>query len=220
MIAQNLISDSVTPLKTSDTGSVALKLMEEFKVKHLPIVNNEQFLGIIAETDIVEHNSFDDAIGNHKLSLTGAFVLNDKHIFEIIKTAGSFNLSLIPVVSEDNTYLGVILLQNLIKGFSEILSTWNPGGIIILELSSNDYSLTEIANIVESNDAKILSMYLASRPDSTKIEITLKLNKMDIGSVLQTFNRYQYVVKNSFFENEYFDNLKDRYDSFLHYLNI
>lgn len=220
MIAQNLISDSVTPLKTSDTGSVALKLMEEFKVKHLPIVNNEQFLGIIAESDIVEHNNFDDAIGNHKLSLSGAFVLSDKHIFEIIKTAGSFNLTLIPVVSEDNTYLGVIILQNLIKGFSEILSTWNPGGIIILELSSNDYSLTEIANIVESNDAKILSMYLASHPDSTKIEITLKLNKMDIAPVLQTFNRYQYVVKDSFFENEYFDNLKDRYDSFLHYLNI
>ena len=220
MIAQNLISDSVTPLKTSDTGSVALKLMEEFKVTHLPIVNNEQFLGIIAETDILEHNNLNDAIGNHKLSLTGAFVLNDRHIYEIIKTAGSFNLSLIPVVSEDNSYLGVILLQNLIKGFSEILSTWNPGGIIVLELSSNDYSLTEISNIVESNDAKILSMYLATHPDSTKIEITLKLNKMDIGSVLQTFNRYQYVVKNSFFENEYFDNLKDRYDSFLHYLNI
>jgi len=220
MIAQKLISDSVTPLKTSDTAVEALKLMEEFKVSHLPIVNNEQFLGIISEGDILEHNNFNDAIGSHRLSLTGAFVTNDKHIFEIIKTAGSFNLSLIPVVGDDNIYLGVILLQNLIKGFSEIISAWNPGGIIVLELNLNDYSLTEIANIVESNDAKILSMYVATHTDSTKIEITLKLNRMDITSVLQTFNRYQYVVKASFFESDFFDNLKDRYDSFIHYLNI
>ncbi len=220
MIAQKLISDSVTPLKTSDTAVEALKLMEEFKVSHLPIVNNEQFLGIISEGDILEHNNFNDAIGNHRLSLTGAFVTTDKHIFEIIKTAGSFNLSLIPVVGDDNIYLGVILLQNLVKGFSEIISAWNPGGIIVLELNLNDYSLTEIANIVESNDAKILSMYVATHTDSTKIEITLKLNRMDITSVLQTFNRYQYVVKASFFESDFFDNLKDRYDSFIHYLNI
>ena len=220
MLAQDLLSDSITPLKTSDTGTKALKLMKDYKVSHLPIVNNEQLLGLISENDIIEHHNLNDAIGNHRLSLTGAVVTYDKHIYEILKIVSSFNLSLIPVVNNDNTYRGVIFLQNLIKGFSEMLAVWNPGGIIILELNSNDYNLTQIANIVESNDAKILNLYISTHPDSTKIEVTLKLNRMDIGPILQTFNRYQYFIKYSFYENEYFDDLKERYDSFMHYLNI
>ncbi|HRS53230.1 MAG TPA: CBS domain-containing protein [Bacteroidales bacterium] len=220
MIAQDLLSDNITPLKTSDTGADAIKIMEEYKVTHLPIVNNEQFLGLISETDIIEHNKLDDAIGNHNLSLSGASVHKYQHIYEVLKIAGGLKLTLIPVVDDDNTYLGTIDLITLIKSFSEVLAVNNPGGIIILELNSNDFSLTEIASIIESNDAKILSLYISSYPDSTKIEVTIKLNRMDIGPVLQTFNRYQYVIKASYYESNYFDDLKDRFDAFLHYLNI
>jgi len=220
MLAGNLITETYVSLKTSDSGADALKLMEEFKVSHLPVVNNEQLLGLISDADIYEHNAPEDAVGSHKLSLNAAYALKDQHIYEIIKTVVSLKLSLIPVVEDNNTFLGVITLQNLLAGFSDILAATNPGGIIILELNTNDYSLTEIAGIVESNDAKILSLYVSANKDSTKMEVTLKLNRMDFTSVLQTFNRYQYVVKASFFESDYYDNLKDRYDSFLHYLNI
>ena len=92
--------------------------------------------------------------------------------------------------------------------------------IIVLEINDKDYLLTEIAQIVESNDAKVLSMYITSHPDSTKFEVTLKINKMDVGSILQTFNRYDYIISASFTEDTYTDNLQDRFDSLMNYLNI
>ncbi|MCK4408396.1 MAG: CBS domain-containing protein, partial [Bacteroidales bacterium] len=86
--------------------------------------------------------------------------------------------------------------------------------------NNNDYSLTEIAQIVESNGAKVLSLYVTSHPDSTKIEVTLKINKIDILPVLQTFNRYNYIVKASYSEKENLDDLRERFESLMNYLNI
>ncbi|HJN06150.1 MAG TPA: CBS domain-containing protein, partial [Bacteroidales bacterium] len=95
-----------------------------------------------------------------------------------------------------------------------------PGGVIVLEVSVNDYSLTEIANIVESNDAKVLSSYILSKVNSTKLEVIIKVSKLELGSILQTFERFGYQVNASFEEDVDLDELKDNYDSLINYLNI
>lgn len=220
MLANELISDSVIPLKTSDSGSLALSLMEEFKVSHLPIVNNVEFLGLISEEDILSLNLPDEPLGNHKLSLSRPFINDDQHIFDIIKIFSELKLSLLPVLDKKNNYLGIITLLDLVHNLSRIISLNNPGGIIILELNNNEYTLTEIAQIVESNDAKVLNLYITSFPNSTKINVTLKINKIDLTQVLKTFNRYDYIVKASYSENQYFDDIKDRFDLLMNYLNM
>ena len=221
MLAKSLITETFTPLKTSDSGAVALGLMDEYRVSHLPIVNNVEFLGVISDTDIYNMNSFDDPVGNHLLSITGAYVVEDEHIYDVIKTFAEHQLTLLPVISEKNNYLGVITLQSLAGHLAAITAVDNPGGIIVLEVNEKDYSLSEIAQIVESNDAKVLSLYMNSVPDSTRLEITLKLNRIDIGPVLQTFNRYNYLVKASYSDKDvYNEGIQDRFDSLMNYLNI
>jgi hypothetical protein len=96
----------------------------------------------------------------------------------------------------------------------------NPGGVIVLEMSQNDYDLSEIARIVESNDAKVLSLFISTHVDSTRLEVVLKLNRTDLGGVLQTFDRYGYFVKASFGDEEDHDDLKENYDSLMNYLNL
>jgi acetoin utilization protein AcuB len=220
MIAKDLISTTVIPLKTSDTGMAALNIMEDIKVSHLPIVNNEEFLGLVSQVDIENLNTPDEALGNHNLSLTRPFVYQDQNIFEIIRLFSSLKLSMLPVLDRKNNYLGVITLTDLVQKFSAFAAAENPGGVIILELNNNDYSLQEIAQIIESNDAKVLSLYVTTFPDSTKIEISIKLNKIDIRPVLQTLYRYNYRVTASFSEEEDQDILKERFDSLMNYLNI
>ena len=220
MISKDLISSSIIPLKTSDTGSDALNLMDELKVSHLPIVNNVDLLGLISEEDIYSLNNLDAPIGDHKLSVKRPFIDKFQHIYDAIRLISELELSLIPVLDEKNKYIGVITLEKLIDHFAHTLSINNPGGIIVLEINTNDYSLSEIAQIVESNDAKILSLYVTSHEDSTKMELTLKINKMDINGILQTLNRYNYIIVASFSEKDYLDDLMDRYDSLMNYLNI
>lgn len=220
MIAKQLIVDGIIPLKTSDTGKTALSWMDDYKISHLPIVNNQKFLGLISELDIYNLNNFDEPLGNHKLSLIQPYVKENQHIYDVLKIVNALGLTLIPVLNDKEDYLGSITLKNLLKYFAESLSVENPGGIIILETAYNNYSLTEIANIVESNDAKILSTYILNHEDSTRIEIALKINKQDIAAILKTFDRYGYFVKASFNEDTDLDDLKDRYNILMNYLNV
>lgn len=220
MIAKDLISDTIMPLQTSDTGMTALNWMEEFKVTHLPIVNNFDFLGLISETDIYELNNYDEPLGNHALSLTNPFVTENQHVYDIIHLVHELKLTLIPVVDDKNHYIGSITLQCLTKYFARLAAVDNPGGIIVLEMGVHDFLLSEIARIVESNDAIILSLYVMNLPDSTKMQVTIKVNRMDIGPLIATFDRFNYTIKASFFKSDYDETLHDRYDSLMKFLDI
>ena len=221
MIAIDLITDIIIPLKTSDKGIDALGMMEEYKVSHLPIVNNVEFLGLISENDIYSINNPEGAIGNYKLSLPMAFVLKHQHIFDVYKVLGIYDLTLIPVLDDKNKYMGSITLETLCNNLSKASFISSPGGIIVLEMSVNNYSLSEITQIIESNNAKIMAMYINSIKDSTKLEVSIKVNKMDIGSILQTFNRYDYFIKASYSEQEsLFEDLNDRYSSLMNFLDL
>ncbi len=220
MFAKDLTDETILPVKTSDTGALALTMMDEYKVSHLPIVNNTDFLGLITEDDIYTNNHFDDPLGTHILSLNRPFVNENQHVFEVVKIFAELELTLLPVVDAKENYLGVISKRKLIEEFSEITAVKSPGAILVLEISVNDYSLSEIAQIVESNDTKILSTYITSHPDSTKMDVTLKLNRNDIAPVLQTFNRYNYIVKGIYAEPEVSDDLNERFDALMKYLSI
>ncbi len=220
MIAKNLITDGIMPLKTSDTGKTALGWMEEYKVSHLPIVNDQKFLGLISELDIYDLNNFDEPLGNHKLSLKNPYVFDYQHIYDVLKLINEQNLSLVPVLNEKGDYLGSISLQNLMKYFARALSVDNPGSIIVLEMSYNNYSLTELAKIVEENDAKILSTFLINHEDSTRLDVFLKLNTIEIASIIKTFERFDYFVKASYGEKDDMDDLRERYNSLMNYLNV
>jgi len=221
MLAKELISDVIPALKTSDNGVKALYWMDIFRISHLPIVNNTEFLGLISDTDIYDLNSPDEPIGNHNLSLFSPFVSEEQHVYEAIALVSNLKLSVIPVLDSNNNYMGMITAQKLMHYMGELFAVKNPGGIIILEIATNDYSLTQIAQIVESNDAKILSLYITSPVDSTKMEISLKINRVDLTSIIQTFIRFEYIIKASFSENNEMESLyNNRFEQFLHYLNI
>lgn len=219
MIAKKLVKE--VPVVSMETpGIVAMSLMDELKLTNLPVANGKEFLGVISETLLF-------AMPNPELSLAEAGVKPDnlstpegQHIYEITQLFVENQLSLLPVVDEYRNYIGSILLADMVKSFGDFALVCEPGGIIVLEIAERDYSLQEIAGIVESNDARILSVQTATHADSTRMEITLKINKMDLRPVLQTFDRYNYTVSASFQETEYDDGLRDRYDSLMNYLKI
>ncbi len=221
MLAKELISDIIPPLMTSDNGIKALVWMEIFKVSHLPIVNNNDFLGLISDTDIYDLNEADQSIGAHPLSLIRPYVYWNQHIYEVISLVSKLNLTVIPVLNEHNHYIGSITVQDLAINFARLTAANEPGAIIILELNIHDYLLTEIAQIVESNDSKILSMHVSTFKNSTKLNVTLKLNTSNLTSIVQTFERYNYNIKASFLEDEKLEHFYDeRFESFMNYLDI
>ncbi len=219
MVAESLISDVIIPLRTSDTGDEALGMMDDFYVRHLPIVNNEQLLGVISENDILNFDAH-EAVGSYSLSLRRPYVNAKDHIYEVMRQLAQSDLSVIPVVDNENNYLGVVTQEDLLHYFATTFSFTEPGSIIVLEINKRDYSLAEIARIIESESAIILSNFITSQPDSLKMEVTIKVNRQNIQSIIATFQRFDYLIKASFNESEYVDSLKERYDSLMSYLNV
>lgn len=220
MTAKDLISGIIPPLKSSDSGLKAIEWMQEFNVHHLPVIDGTKFLGLLSEDDILDLSNPAEPISSHNFSLNKPFVKEGEHIFEVIKVAAQLHLTLIPVVDDHNHYQGSISLESLIDKLASFSSIDDPGGILVLEINKNDYSLTEISRIVESNNAQILSSIITSHKDSTKIEVTIKLNISDLKHVISTFERFEYTVVASYQESGYFDHLKENYDSLMNYLNI
>ncbi len=221
MVAKDLISDVVPSLKTSDTGQTALNWMEIFRISHLPIVNNLDFLGLISDTDIYDMNQPEEPIGNHALTLFKPFVTTEQHLFEVIGLASRLKLTVVPVLDDKSHFKGVITTTDLVRYLAGISSMDQQGGIIVLELIERDYSLSQIAQIVESNNVKVLSMYVTSPPDSTRLEVTIKVNTNDLVSVIRTFERYNYDVKTWVTSDDSMDKFySERFDILMKYMNI
>lgn len=219
MNARELISKTIDPLMTSMSGDLALDKMHHANVRHLPIVNNTQLLGLISEDDVLEHDGA-DPVGSYALSIMKPYAKENDHVFEVLHLLANYNLSLIPVVDNANDYLGSISQEDLIQYFAKSFSFAEPGSILVLEMKERDYSLSEIARIFESENTLILSSFITSDPDEQKIYITLKVNKQDLRNVLMTLERYNYTVLATYTEEDFKDTLQERYDALMTYLNI
>lgn len=220
MYAHELISDAITPVRSSDPIQKVIDKMADFRVNHLPIIDNKQYMGLVSDHDILEIH--DHALPTAALSLTlySPFVFEEQHIYDVIRLFYEQKLSLLPVLDSNKNYKGVISINTIIEHLATLTSAKEPGGIIVLEVDNRNNSLSHIAQIVESDNAQILSSFVESFPDSTRLEITLKLNRTEISSIIASFLRYNYVVKATFNDIKSYDGSSDRYDQLMNYLDI
>lgn len=220
MLARELISKMVPPLRPTDEMDRALAWMDEFKISHLPVVDGTEFLGLISEDNVLDGNSPTDNINFLSADLNREFVLESEHIYNVIRRLAATDLSVIAVLNEDEKYCGCITLSDLVSKFEELAVINQPGGIIVLNLNKKDYSLAQVAHVVESNEAKVLSSYIFENPESGKLELTLKVNQEQVEPIIQSLERYDYEVIAYFQESSHLEDLKGRYDELMRYINI
>ena len=139
---------------------------------------------------------------------------------DVMKAAVDFNVKVVPVIDEDENYLGLISAESCMRAFATLNSVSDKGGIIELERSVTDYSLSEVARIVEENEAQILSFYTQRNHEEGTIQITIKLNTTELNGIISAFERYEYQVLGVFNETEYTEDMKERYDALMRYLNV
>lgn len=220
MTIKDYISQDCPELTRLDSPVNALNLMDEYQVSHLPVVENGKYLGLVSEDELEVRDRPSQGLISGTQDLLAIKIASHQHIYDALRLVSENHITVIPVVNEENDYLGCITRTALLEGLAKAQSVGDPGGIIVLEMKANDYSLREIADIVEGNDAKILSLTLSNPADSILLEVTLKINQTDLNGILQTFNRYDYVVKVHFQEPRYEVDLKNKYEEFMKYLNI
>ena len=220
MIAPDLISHSITPLSINDSGEHALVVMHEYNVNQLPIVDGDLYIGLLLMEDVVNMKNMNKTLKGFASHFRKPFVKNTAHIFDVMKAAVDFNVRVVPVINEQNQYLGLISAESCLRAFATLNSVNDAGGILELEVSLKDYQLSKVARIVEDNEAEILCLYTNINQANQLAEITIKLNTTEVASIVAAFERYNYEVKAIHNDTEYTENLKERYDSFMRYLNV
>jgi len=220
MDASTLISYSVPPLKLSDTGVKALLWMNDFHVRHLPVVEDGKLLGILSEDEVLNFANAKITIGESRPVLLLKSVPTQKHLYDIMKLVVDFNLTVIPVLNDEGDYMGLITIEDLLRKLADTGSITQPGGVLVLEMAPRDYSLSEISRLIELENAMILSSFISSPYGTNNLELTLKLNKEDLKHIVATLERFGYDVTSSFYESEFIDTLNDRYEGLMRYLDV
>jgi CBS domain-containing protein len=221
MTAKELTTGSLPVLSLSDTIHYALQRMEEYSVPHLPVTGQSGFLGLATEKECLDIRTPDKELRDAGITLLQVSVNEHDHIFHALDLLMERHLMALPVVDSENRYLGSITSLELLKGLASMLSVKQPGGIIQIEIPEREFLLSEIVQIAESNDTRIINVTVSSIPNSVVLLVNIKMNRLDIGPVLQTLNRYNYNVKGSWSdEDSYSANLSERFDALMNYLNI
>lgn len=161
MIASELISNVVPVLKPEDTCLQALNWMELFRVSHLPMEQGKMYLGLVDDEMIYAHGDLNDRLDVLQIPVEGTFVYENYHIYDVICLAAGSLLSVVPVLDRKNNFVGSITLTDILRHLDTLLCVDQPGGILVLEVNRIDYSLAEVAQIVEYNEARVLSCYVS-----------------------------------------------------------
>lgn len=220
MNARELVNDSFPPLTLADNGLKGLGWMEEFRVEHLPIVDQSKYLGLISEQDILKLTALDQPLETQKLSLIHPFVSANKPVFEVVRSMSKDKLTVIPVLDEHQNYLGLITLSDILKHYSESGIFEDANGVIVIEMDPKQYSMAEIARLIEQEDARIMSSYVTPNARQETIDVTLKINQRELSRILSSFSRHGYNVKEHYHQSDFADDLKSRYDMLMNYLGI
>lgn len=218
MLVSKIISHELPALVPDDRPETALQYMQDWKVSHLPVVDGTRLLGLIEESSILGFEAQSAKVVD--FSLLPFQVTPDQHVFEVIEIISTNQLSTLPVADADQNYLGEISLATVIDYMADFQAVRHEGSILVLEMNDVDYSLAEIARLIEGNDVKVLSAAVTSFEDSRRVEVSLKINQTQIRGVVQTLQRYDYTVKAYFDAPTYETEMRRRYDELMRYLDL
>jgi len=215
-----LINDMIPPLKGSDDAAKALIWMEELRLEYLPVIEENQFLGFLSETMILDENDAAKPVKDYLLDGKDCVIYDNQHIYEAVKKATDYDFQSVVVLNTEGVYRGILLLSDLLSVFSQSAFIQSPGGIIVLSINQIDYSLSEISRLIESNEAQILgtSIHL-DKNDPAKIKLTLKINREDLTHITATLERFDYTVVAKYHETANITNERERLDMLMRYLD-
>jgi predicted transcriptional regulator len=217
-LSEFVINDIKPLLNTDDISEIQL-LFNQLTYSHIPIKNKEGvYLGCISETDAHCFES-DKQIEEYRYSGEGFFVREDTNWLDVLEAFAQNATNIMPVLNNNNVYLGYYELKDIISLFNETPFFAEAGGILIVEKGLNDYSFSELSQIIESNDGKLLGAFI-SKIENDLVQITLKIGNTGLNEIMQTFRRYSYNIISSHEEDNYLQSLKDRSDYLNKYLNI
>ncbi|MCW4468244.1 acetoin utilization protein acuB [Flavobacterium sp. MFBS3-15] len=214
----DFLSNTIKPLRTTDTVADAQDLFAEYPFSHFPVLEEGVYIGcaIAEDTELMD---IEKTMADLRYSFERFFVRDTTIWLDVLEVFAKNETNLLPVLSAENQYLGYYEITDIITMFHQTPFLKEEGGILVVEKGITDYSMSEVAQIVESNNGRLLGFFI-SEANLEKVQITLKISLGGLSEIIQTFRRYNYAIISEHQEDAYLNTLKDRSDYLDKYLNI
>ena len=218
MPLREYIINDIKPLKASDKIADAQQLFNQLTYSHVPVKKKGDFVGCLSETDIHCFNA-NKTIGDYLYAAEGFHVSPTTIWLDVLEAFAQNDTNIMPVIDDNGDYLGYYELHDIISLFNDTPFFSEAGAIIIVEKGLNDYSFSEISQIVESNDAKLYGAFI-SKIENDVVQVIIKIGHKGLNEIAQTFRRYGYNIVSNHHEDTHIENLKERSDYLRKYLNL
>lgn len=217
-VLSEYINNDLKPISVNDLLVTVQDFFMDVPYTHFPVLENEVYLGCISAVD-AETFDMNKKVSDYRYAFEGFFVRNNMVWLDVLEVFARNNSNIVPILNENNQYIGYYLITDVIKFLNETPFLKETGGIIVVEKAVIDYSMSQIAQIVESNNGKLLGLFV-SEAINDKVQITVKTTLGGMNDIIQTFRRYNYEIVSEHNEDNYINNLKERSEYLDKYLNI
>jgi Mg/Co/Ni transporter MgtE len=212
------ITNDFKAIDSQDSISTVQSFFDDLHFSHFPIIEEGIYIGSIASEDLQTFD-IEKKVNDYKFTLEGFFARTTTIWLDVLEIFAKNHTNLVPVLDESNAYVGYYEIEDIMKFFHETPFLKEPGSILIVKKSAVEYSMSQITQIIESNNGKLLGVFISDL-DAQNVEVTLKLSIGAINEIIQTFRRYDYEIISEHQEDNYINNLKERSDYLEKYLNI
>ena len=214
----NYITNDYKALDSQETIFDAQDRLDEISYSHFPVVEEDVYIGCIIKDDLETFDG-DKKVADYRFTLEPFFARTTMIWLDVLEVFAKNHTNLVPVLDENNQYKDYYEIEDIIKFFHETPFLKEQGGIIIVQKGILDYSMSQVAQIVESNNGKLLGLFV-SEANTENVQITIKISLGGMNDIIQTFRRYNYEIISEHQEDNYINNLKERSDYLDKYLNI
>jgi CBS domain-containing protein len=215
----NSITPNLPVIYLHDTLEHIHQVMNESHLQQLAVVDQNKCIGIITESDLLNLSS-QLLLIECKDKIKKYFVFANEHLLEAVKKLSFLKLHLIPVVDEEENYLGSVIADELLYAWNDDSAIKDSGSLIILEVERKNFSMAAVCSLIEEMQIGVIYCSVNQQPEAETMEVTLKVNTADLSSVIGILEKHHYIIKNFFNESNYIEELKERYSGLMNYLKI
>ena len=220
MLIGQFLSNADFSIQKTDSLQLALEKLQDMLCKELVVLNGDEYIGFVNESNLLDADDEQAPISTIKINTAPIQLKFNQHPYDALVMTTVYNSSLVPILDQDNKYIGVSTLLDILKAIALIQSQNESGAIIVLSIGLHDFSLSQIAHLVESDNCRILNCATKINLESDSIEVTLKVDKTNINSLLNSFLRHNYIVMETHNTVAAFDDTAERYQQLMNYINI
>jgi predicted transcriptional regulator len=208
MEISNYIISKTKPFQMNDLIDKAQRFFNKNIHTHFPVINEGVYMGCLQAEDTFTFDK-NKSIGEFLYLFERFYVRDSAMWLEVLEAFAQNNTDLMPVLNAENQFLGFYELNAIFNVLTDTPFIKEIGGSIVVQTQARDYSMSQIAQIVEGNNSKILGSII-SFSDEQSVQVTLKIVSGNMNEIIQTFRRYNYEIISNHQDDTYIEKLTER----------